>query len=98
MKITIGVLAIILCIPLTIYSAFVCGCMWDWFVVPSFNLPHVSLGHMIGITMLIGFLRGKGLEDRDDTKEYKVIEKLLTTLGYISMVWGFAFIVHLIVG
>lgn len=40
----------------TLWGGYVLTILWGWFIVPTFNLPSLSLASAIGVAMVIGYL------------------------------------------
>ena len=49
-----------------LYTSLVAMFMWNWFAVPTFNLPNVSFFQMLGLTWLINLLFVQ--KDKDEDK------------------------------
>ena len=53
---TAAVLMFVLFLPLGLISAWMSVKMWDWFAVPYFHLPHISVWLMFVVGMFISTL------------------------------------------
>jgi hypothetical protein len=49
---TAGIVIYVVFLPLGLLMAWMRVKMWDWFIVPYFHLPHVSVWLMYGIVIL----------------------------------------------
>lgn len=47
---------IVLIVAETCYCGLALKVLWKWFVVPTFNLPVLSLAPAIGLAMVVGYL------------------------------------------
>ena len=72
-----------------IYYALVLSYLWGWFVVPTFNLPELSIQTAWGLYILVGFLNTQirttkpKEEDRSNTVTY--LEAVLApTIAWLS--------------
>ena len=45
-------------IGLTIVRGWVLSVLWGWFIVPTFDLPELSIGIALGIVLIIGMFQG----------------------------------------
>lgn len=67
-------LVIVLGVVSSIFSGFVLTKLWSWFVVPTFDLPQLTVPIAIGIYLTVSFMTKNNtstLEDQDfpDIKE-----------------------------
>ncbi len=53
--------AVVLMIPLCIWSGFVLATMWGWFIVP-FGMPPLAIAHAVGLTLLIAWARAPKMD------------------------------------
>jgi hypothetical protein len=93
---------LVFAIPTTIYRAYVFLCLWDWFVVPVFDLPHFNVWYAVGIMSLVSLFHITKYEHKDEPDHEQDLKngfgQLLLSALTVSIVWGFAFVVHLIAG
>ena len=89
---------IIICtIPLALIGAWARMKMWDWFIVPYFHLPHVSLWLMYALGLFVSMWRASSDTESDDNKKKKnafatiamwnLIQLITVLLGYIVHRW-----------
>jgi hypothetical protein len=45
--------AVLIGLPIGLYTAFVAECYWNWFAVPVLHVAHVSFLQMLGVLWLI---------------------------------------------
>jgi hypothetical protein len=80
----LALLGIILLIPLTIIiSAILNGwalsILWEWFVVPIFNIQKISTLQAIGLSLIVGYFTATTQsKKKDDEKKELVISNLIT--------------------
>lgn len=74
-------------------GAWVVVCMWDWFVIPKFNLDPLSIVEAAGLTMLCRFVfTNAKYEDRDNDK---LNEKIIFSIVYPLLILLFAWVISL---
>lgn len=52
----VGALLLII-IPVALYYAWAASYLWDWFIVPTFGAPQLSVLQIWGICLTLGVLR-----------------------------------------
>lgn len=55
--------------PAAIWRGYILSVLWSWFVVPTFDIPRLSVAVAIGISLVVTMLigdNGKGDSDEDD--------------------------------
>lgn len=68
-----GVLGIPLLLAFSsIWSGYVLSVLWDWFMVPTFNLPQLSIPAAIGIAMAMGYLTHQTSTNKDERDGWEV--------------------------
>jgi len=56
-------------VPVTIvFGGFVLMRLWAWHIVPVFGLPSLTLGHAIGVDLVVVLLRGIHSNKKDDDR------------------------------
>ena len=50
------VLVIVALAIATIFSGYTLSILWEWFVVPTFNLPKLNIPSAIGLALIINYL------------------------------------------
>ena len=94
-------MAILLCMLLSpllaIYSGYVFGIVWGWFIVPTFGLPPLNIPQAIGLGMLVSFMTYFYVHVEDDSRSTgeKATFSIVASLFKTSGLWLFAWIVHL---
>lgn len=93
----IGFLVILIGGP--IWSGYVLSVMWNWFLVPAFHMPQISVALAIGITMLVRMITYNPSYEKEKKKESGELAKALTnavvfSLLYPLLVLAVAYIVH----
>ena len=76
-KLFYGLIAIVI---VSIVNAYVLSKLWAWILVPSFNLPEITMGVAFGLSVFIAFFRTKNskTDEEDD-----VVEKLTKTIAWV---------------
>lgn len=80
-----------------ILQGWVLTVLWSWFVVPTFDLPELSIAVAIGLSLIVGMFRGynttttKDENEETSTKVAKVVVLFFGPLFVLFMGW----IVHL---
>jgi len=64
--------ALILMFFSAIYSGYVLTVLWDWFVVPTFKLPSLTIPTAIGVALIVSYL-ARGEETADKDRPYKEV-------------------------
>lgn len=58
--------AMLVGLPVGLYTAFVAECFWNWFAVPALHLPEISFLQWLGLWWLIGlFVRPSSSSEND---------------------------------
>lgn len=52
-------------IPLVLWNAFVLSALWGWFVVPL-GVPGINMAHAMGLSLIVGALKGIRSQNFDD--------------------------------
>ncbi len=83
MKSFITSLAIILGMPTflaltAILNGYVLSILWRWFLVPTLDLPAISIVQAIGISLVIGYLTDHSSGKSDDRKSDNLIANIFT--------------------
>lgn len=77
----------------TIFSGFVLSIMWDWFVVPTFDVGSLSIPVAIGLAMIVNYLtyHGTTRESKANDETEVLVEFLVLSIGkpalYLLMGW-----------
>jgi len=58
-------LSILLSIPILLYQGYVATQLWSWFVVPTFQVPGLSIPIAIGLCILMN-LPTRGFHEKDE--------------------------------
>lgn len=64
----------------TLLNGWALSVLWAWFVVGLFDLPSLSLGNAIGLSMVISFMTRQYMESQVVTKD--PVEKIAIALGW----------------
>jgi hypothetical protein len=88
---------LVLCtIPLALIGAWARMKMWDWFIVPYFHLPHVSLWLMYALGLFVGMWHTSASSDDDNKKKknafvtiaaWNFLQLFTMLMGYIVHRW-----------
>ena len=83
-------------IPLALIGAWARMKMWDWFIVPYFHLPHVSLWLMYALGLFAGMWRAPSSAEAESEKKknafvtvaaWNLMQLVAVLLGYIVHRW-----------
>jgi hypothetical protein len=90
-----GILIYILFVPLGLFYAWMRVKMWDWFVVPYFQLPHISVWLMYALGLLIYMLKPDNTQQFKD-EYYKASETSRIFVPMLVQLFSFlvAWIIH----
>lgn len=87
-------IVLLLYIPIGLYLAFIASVLWDWFLVPFFNLPSLSVWQMFGVMLAVVALRPRLRIYKEERKlDWKRIAMLpfvplfILALGAIIKFW-----------
>jgi len=75
------ILALIVIVPIILYRGWVLFTMWNWFIVPL-GAPHISLFHVLGISVIINVLTNHSEIKKKSTKE--TLTELCTFIGMLT--------------
>lgn len=59
-------------IIMAIIQGWVLTVLWDWFVVPTFNVSQLSIAVAIGISIIVSMFRGGYTTNKEQTLEQKI--------------------------
>ena len=76
-----------------IFNGFVLAKFWDWFVVPVFHLPRLSIPVALGIGVMVTFLAHNQLHDEPENTE-AALKGLLRVTIRTGIYFTFGWIVH----
>jgi hypothetical protein len=83
----------------SMWSGYVLSVMWEWFVVPVFHAPQMSVAVAIGLSMLIGMLTRNPQEE--SKKETDTASMMVSSFSwaflYPLFMMGLSYFVHLFV-
>lgn len=85
-----ALLALILFIPATLFSAYTTMKLWNWFITDTFNLIKLSMWQAYGIDLVVTYLTYKKTPKDKDEQPYK------TTLGMVEA--AFITLLYLVLG
>jgi hypothetical protein len=93
---------LVLAVPVTIYRAYVLTCLWAWFIVPMFDAPRLGVWYAIGILSVASLFHQYKYKHEDNPDREQDLKDglggLVQAVFLITIIWGVAFIVHLIAG
>lgn len=77
-------------IAVSSYAGYVFAHMWNWFVVPYFNVSVMSWGIAWGLMTIFNFLRFKigDLKKAKQTTTLEHVEMLVVSILISSVIWG----------
>jgi hypothetical protein len=72
-------------------NGFMLSIMWGWFIVPTFNLPKITVPVAIGMMLMVSFVSYKpeGMK-----KEYKEEGQWVGQIALPFLIFSVAWIVH----
>lgn len=79
----------------SIVNAYVISKLWVWILVPSFELPEITMGMAFGLSVIIGFFRGKSSKSDEDED---VVEKLTKSIVWVFINGAFYLLIGWIAG
>jgi hypothetical protein len=89
---------IVLIVAETCYCGFALKVLWKWFVVPTFNLPVLSLAPAIGLAMVVGYLTKQShwptAEELEKSNSERALEGTLMAIIKPSFALLFGWVVH----
>jgi len=77
----------------SIWSGFVLSIVWEWFMVPAFHLPQLSVALAIGISLTIRMVVAQYYEDSKDADK-EVTKAISSAIVYPLIVLIFGYVVH----
>ena len=66
----------------SIWNGFVLTLLWAWFIVPTFNLPALTLAPAIGVPLVVGFLTYQAKPEQDGKDK---TEALLDSVMHMAL-------------
>ncbi len=94
-----GIIGISLLIALSsIFNGYTLSILWEWFIVPVFGLPQLSVAPAIGIALVIGYLTHQSnpdVEEKERETSEKVARVIATSIVRPLFVLLFGWVVHL---
>jgi len=93
----LGLIALfVIVIPASIImKGWVLSIMWQWFVVPFFHLPELTIAYAVGISMVISLFKDKSSVSQNNEKSLsaKIISAFICTFILPLLSLGFGWIV-----
>ena len=94
-KFMLGVIMIIIGI---LVSGFMLFKLWAWFVVPVFeSLPQMTFSQSVGLALFLSIMFARNPQTKDDEDFSDLIGKFLAGLLISVFLFGFSWIVYLII-
>ena len=79
---------LILCVFLSIYSAFALTLVWDWFVVDFFGVQSIGIAMALGLSLVSQFLFTsidlEGFEDKERMSKFAIASISKSTMTILS--------------
>lgn len=74
----------------SIFGGWAACKLWEWFIVPVFELPPLTIAQMIGVSMVVSAIRGWRMPNSDDED---IVEKYirLTLFAIAAPLFSVAF-------
>lgn len=82
---------ILFSLPMSAFTGLVCKCLYQWFVIPVFHTPYISVVQFMGLGVFRTFLMFK-LKDENEDKT--VFELYLQNVVIYLWLWGFGAVIH----
>jgi len=85
-------ITLLLLVPAMIWRGFVLSIIWNWFMVPIFNLPSLGIAAAIGVALVIQVFNGIEIENNLDTEaesEAKLVIAAIVKLFFAPLVMLF---------
>jgi len=94
-KFMLGVIMIIIG---TIVSGFMLFKLWAWFVVPVFEfLPQMTFSQSVGLSLFLSIIFFRNTQTKTEQDFAEIVGIFLSTLLIWVLLFGFAWIVYLII-
>lgn len=73
----------------TVLNGWALTYLWDWFVVPIFHLPHLSIAYAAGLGLVISYLTHQGdyAKEEDNAAMQRVVNTLLQPPFAVGIGW-----------
>jgi hypothetical protein len=86
-------MALLLLVALVVAGGATLDVFWDWFVLPVFtDLPPLTLGSAMGLSLVVAFFRGVPDDDKD------IWESAADATATLAVLWAVALIYHYVLG
>jgi hypothetical protein len=80
-----------------IVSGYVVHNFWKWFVLPVFDVPHISVGQAVGIVLIVGYMcKYKRFVSTEDEKKQALKDMGLSLLHPFAM-WLIGYMVYCLI-
>jgi len=66
-NLTLGLGFIVIILLSVTYSGYVLSVLWEWFVVPVFNIQPISIALATGLALIVGYLTNHDSSNSEDT-------------------------------
>lgn len=91
-------LAIVLITVSSLINGWTISVLWDWFIVPLFGLPSLSIPAAIGLAIVVGyFALGSEHMKKSESDDETVTDKLLRAVIWMIMKPVFTLLIGFIV-
>lgn len=78
----------------SIWSGYALSVLWAWFIVPTFDLPLLSIPAAIGVSMIVSYMTHQTIpSDKDESFFEKIIKGILEAMLKPAFTLGFGWIV-----
>ena len=75
-------LAVIFIVISNMFRGFVLSVLWGWFIVPTFNLPVLTIAPAIGVSLIVTFLTAS-LPDEKSERSFS--STVIYSLGFSAL-------------
>lgn len=89
-----GIIAILLVIPGVLLKGLVFSQLWTWFIMPTFNVPPISVPVAIGISICVNVLR---FNPATKSEQNELSTTLFLSVAEPLIALCFGWIVHLFI-
>lgn len=93
----LAIAALLLDVPLLLWSAFILSSLWRWFLVPV-GLPDLTYAEMVGVTFVLSFLRTRYRRDGPGDPLEALVIRVAFALAMGAWFLLVGWLLHLVIG
>lgn len=84
-------------VVLSLLSGFVLVQLWDWFVVPNFDVPSITIQTALGIGLIVGMYTHKAeYPDKEKHTTEESIYMMIGSVSYPVLALVIGYIIHIL--